>query len=51
MLFRSNEQLLRGGFARTIVFPPNTRNRRRFAAVERAAQTRGAGLWSACPND
>ena len=43
-----NETLLRGGFARTIVFPPNTRNRARFAAVERAAQQRGAGLWSAC---
>ncbi len=44
-----NETLLRGGYARTIVFPPNTRNRSRFAAVERTAQARGAGLWSACP--
>ncbi len=44
-----NEVLLRGGFARTIVFPPNTRNRRRFAAIQRDAQNRGAGLWSACP--
>jgi micrococcal nuclease len=44
-----NETLLRGGFARTIVFPPNTRHRGRFAAIERDAQNRGAGLWSACP--
>lgn len=44
-----NEALLRGGFAQTIVFPPNTRNRRRFAAIERDARDRGAGLWSACP--
>jgi micrococcal nuclease len=44
-----NEALLRGGFAQTIVFPPNTRNRLRFAAIERHAQDRGAGLWSACP--
>ena len=44
-----NEALLRGGYARTIVFPPNTRHRRRFAALERDAQDRGAGLWSACP--
>ena len=46
-----NEALLRGGFAQTIVFPPNTRNRLRFAAVERHAQDRGAGLWSACPGN
>jgi len=44
-----NAALLRGGYARTIVFPPNTRHRRRFAAIERGAQDRGAGLWSACP--
>ena len=44
-----NETLLRGGFARTIVFPPNTRHRGRFAAIQRGAQNRGAGLWSACP--
>ena len=43
-----NEALLRGGFAQTIVFPPNTRNRRHYAAVQRTAQDRGAGLWSAC---
>ena len=43
-----NEALLRGGYARTIVFPPNTRHRSRFAAIEREAQTRGTGLWSAC---
>lgn len=45
-----NAALLRGGYAHTLVFPPNTRNAGRFAAIERGARTRGAGLWSACPN-
>lgn len=43
-----NAALLRGGFAETLVFPPNTRHAGQFAAIERQARARGAGLWSAC---
>ena len=39
-----NEALLRGGYARTIVFPPNTRHERRFAAVEHGARAHRTGL-------
>ena len=44
-----NAALVRGGFARTLVFPPNTRHANAFAALQRTARTRGVGLWRACP--
>jgi len=43
------EQLLRGGFARTLEIAPNIDRAIRYRAVEQAAQTAGRGLWSACP--
>jgi micrococcal nuclease len=36
------------GFAEAREYPPNTAQRRRFDAAERAARSAGAGLWAAC---
>jgi micrococcal nuclease len=43
-------ELLRGGYARTIVIPPNDDRAPRYAALERSARRAGAGLWGACPD-
>ena len=43
-----NEQLLAGGYARTLEIEPNTSMADELAAVERRAGEDGEGLWSAC---
>jgi micrococcal nuclease len=43
-------ELLRGGYARTIVIPPNDDRAARYAALERTARRAGVGLWGACPD-
>jgi len=43
-----NEELLSGGYARTLEIPPNTAHASRFEAVERRASAAGQGLWGAC---
>ena len=43
-----NEELLRGGFARTLEIEPNTSRADELAAVEARAGEAGEGLWSAC---
>jgi micrococcal nuclease len=44
-----NVVLVRRGFARVTVFPPNDRYEDRLRLAEAAARADGAGLWSACP--
>jgi micrococcal nuclease len=43
-----NVVLVRRGFARVTIYPPNDRYEGRLRAAEDAARSRGAGLWSAC---
>jgi micrococcal nuclease len=43
-----NEELLAGGYARTLEIKPNTAMAGRFAAVEERAGEAGKGLWGAC---
>ncbi len=43
-----NAALLRDGYARTIVVPPNTAKRKEFAALEKEAKRTNKGLWGAC---
>jgi micrococcal nuclease len=43
-----NAVLVARGYARTLVFAPNTAHEAQLARLERAAAARGAGLWSAC---
>jgi micrococcal nuclease len=43
------DELLRRGYARTLAIAPNTDRAARFAALQRAAQHAGLGLWGACP--
>lgn len=43
-----NVVLVRRGFARVTIYPPNDRYQARLRAAEDAARNRGAGLWSAC---
>jgi micrococcal nuclease len=43
------DELLRGGYARTLTIPPNDDRARHFAAVERKARGERRGLWGACP--
>jgi micrococcal nuclease len=43
-----NEELVAGGFARTLTIAPNDRYARRFAARAAAARAAGRGLWGAC---
>jgi micrococcal nuclease len=45
-----NEELVAGGFARTLTIAPNDRFAARFAARAEAAQAAGRGLWGACGN-
>jgi micrococcal nuclease len=43
-----NAALVRGGYARTLVFPPNTRHAAQFARLQQRAADRGRGLWGRC---
>jgi micrococcal nuclease len=43
-----NEELVDGGFARTLTIPPNDRYAARFAARAADARQAGRGLWGAC---
>ena len=43
------DELLRGGFARTLTIPPNDDRAGDFAALEHRAQAARRGLWGACP--
>lgn len=43
-----DEELVRGGFARAMPIPPNTRRAAMLRAAEAAAHCSGAGLWTAC---
>jgi micrococcal nuclease len=43
-----NAELLRAGMARTIEVPPNTARAGQFRALQKAARSRGKGLWGAC---
>jgi micrococcal nuclease len=43
------DELLRGGYARTLTIPPNDDRARHFAALERKARGERRGLWGACP--
>lgn len=45
---RFNDELLREGFARLLVIPPNGTHARTMLATELAAKRAGRGLWSAC---
>jgi len=44
-----NLTLVRLGYATNDPVPPDTRKETAFASAESAARSRGAGLWSACP--
>jgi micrococcal nuclease len=44
-----NVVLVRRGFARVTIFPPNDRHEDRLRRAEATARAEGAGLWSACP--
>ncbi len=46
---RFNDELLRRGYARLLVIPPNGMYARTMLGEELAARRAGAGLWSACP--
>jgi micrococcal nuclease len=43
-----NEELIRGGYARTLEIEPNTSRAAHLAKVEQAAGDDGLGLWGAC---
>jgi len=43
-----NRLLVADGYARPLVFPPNTAHRAEFARLATAARARGLGLWGAC---
>ena len=43
-----NVFLVRGGFARVTIHPPNDRYEDRLRRAEAAAQADGVGLWTAC---
>lgn len=43
-----NEELVRGGFARTLMIEPNTARAKPLARLEAEAGRAGEGLWSAC---
>jgi micrococcal nuclease len=43
-----NEQLLRGGFARTLRIRPNVHFANRFSVLQNVAKSAGRGLWGAC---
>ncbi|CCF86104.1 thermonuclease family protein [Nitrolancea hollandica] len=43
-----NEELVKGGYARAVVYPPDVRYRERFSAEEERAKRQHLGLWGAC---
>jgi len=43
------DELLRGGYARTLTIPPNDDRAAHFAALERTARGQRRGRWGACP--
>lgn len=43
-----NEELVAGGYARTLEIEPNTSQADELAGVEQRAGERGEGLWDAC---
>ncbi|HEY5142687.1 MAG TPA: thermonuclease family protein [Solirubrobacteraceae bacterium] len=43
-----NRDLVRLGYAKTLVIRPNVAHEREFAALRRTAQSRALGLWGAC---
>jgi micrococcal nuclease len=43
-----NHDLVAGGYAEAMPYPPNTARESDFDAAQTAAQQGGAGLWSAC---
>ena len=45
---RVNDELLRLGYARLLVIPPNGTHDRSLLAIELAARAAGRGLWGAC---
>ena len=45
---RFNDELLRAGYARFLVIPPNDAYGRALLRAELAARDAGRGLWSAC---
>ena len=44
-----NRRLVAGGYARTLVFPPNVAHRDELSRAGTAAALAGRGLWGACP--
>jgi micrococcal nuclease len=44
-----NEELVKGGYVRAVVFPPDVKYRDRFSAEEARAKQH-LGLWGACPS-
>ena len=46
-----NLELVREGYAKALVIPPNDKYERRFERAERDARTREDGLWHACDRD
>jgi micrococcal nuclease len=44
-----NAALVRGGYATTLIIPPNTAHAAQFAWLERRARDHRRGLWRACP--
>lgn len=44
-----NAKLLREGFARLLIIPPNQRYAEDLAEEETLARQSGAGMWQACP--
>jgi len=43
------DELLRGGYARTLTIVPNDDRAAHFATLERKARAERRGLWGACP--
>ncbi len=43
-----NEELVKGGYARTVVYPPDVKYRERFSVEEERAKRQHIGLWGAC---
>jgi len=46
-----NERMVADGYAHVLSIPPNVTYADRFVDAERAARDRGAGLWTACPDE
>lgn len=42
-----NEELVRGGYAKSSTYPPDVKYQPRFAALEAEARSKGVGLWAA----